>query len=475
MARINRRDFLKRSGVATVGAGAAAGCAAQGETIKVAQAAETAAAAPVIRGATRPGKATANEKIIVGLIGCGGRGQHDLDRFLFEQDCECAAVCDVYDTHTGNAVEQTGGKAKAYKDYRELLENKDLDAVIVATPPHWHALMTIDACEAGLDVYCEKPISLAVAEAAAMARAVEANHRVSQVGTQIHSDENYHRVVEIVRSGILGKISHVHTQLHMNKAPVRIAKQDAQTPPAGMDWDLWCGPKPLMPFYHDMFRSGHHRFFAPLVGSWIHEMGPHIVDLPFWALELGPPKAVTAMGGRFAMDDDKDMTTVPDTMQVLWEFDDFTMTWSNMNSNSYGMGFQKGMKGKLGNGIGHYDKSRRLGSAFHGVNGTLLADYGSYDLYSEEESLKDAVLPDPYLPRSPGHAREFLNCVKTRERPNCDIRNHLPLAIALNLGQLSFELGRKLNFDAETMTCPGDEEATRRLWPDYRAPWVLPA
>ena len=473
MARINRRDFLKRSGVATVSAGAAAGCATQRESVQMAQA--PMAAAPAIQATVGPGRATANEKIQVGLIGCGGRGQHVLDRFLFEQDCECIAVCDVYDPHTQRAVEQTGGKAKAYKDYRELLANKDLDAVICATPPHWHALITIHACEAGLDVYCEKPMSLAVAEANAMARAVEKNHRVSQVGTQIHSDENYHRVVEIVRSGILGPISHVHTQLHMNKAPIRIPRKAAEAPPEGMDWDMWCGPKPILPYHWDMFTSGHHRFFHDLVGSWIHEMGPHIVDLPYWALELGPPRAVTAMGGQFAMDTTQDMTTVPDTMQVLWEYDNFTMAWSNMNSSSYGMGFQRGMNGTLDNGIEHYNKGRRLGVAFHGVNGTLLSDYGSYQIFSEEDSLKDAVLPDRYLRRSPGHAREFLNCIKTRERPNCDIRNHQPLAIALNLGQLSYDLGRSIRFDADTMTCPGDEEATRRLWPDYRAPWVLPA
>lgn len=471
MARINRRDFLKRSGVATVGAGAAAGCATTTpEPVRMAQAP---AAAPMIQGGTPPGKATPNEKIIVGLIGCGGRGQHNLDRFLFERDCECAAVCDVYDVHTQRAVEQTGGKAKAYKDYRELLENKDLDAVIISTPPHWHALQTIDACEAGLDVYCEKPLALTAAESTAMARAVEKNNRVTQVGTQIHSGENYHRVVEIVRSGVLGPISHVHTQLHMNKAPVRIRKDDVQTPPNGMDWDMWCGPKPLMPYHFEVFTGGHHRFFAPLIGSWIHEMGPHIVDLPCWALELGAPKSVTAMGGRFAMSPE-DMTTVPDTMQVLWDYGDFTMTWSNLCASSHGMGFQQEPNGTLPNGFDFYNKGRRLGVAFHGVNGTLLADYGNHTILSEEDGLKDAVLPDPYLPRSPGHARELLDCIKSRELPSCDIRKHLPLALALNLGQLSYELGRKINFDPDTMTCPGDDEATQRLWPEYRAPWVLP-
>jgi predicted dehydrogenase len=190
-------------------------------------------------------------------------------------------------------------------------------------------------------------------------------------------------------------------------------------------------------------------------------MGPHIVDLPVWALELGAPKSVTACGGRYAT---TDVSTIPDTVHVAWDYGDLMMTWTNQCANSHGLQFHGGK------GI-----TRRLGVSFHGVDGTCTADYNRREVIAEGERLDESQLPEPSLPASPGHDREFLNSVKSRELPSCDVDYQYRVHLALNLGNLSMQLGRTLHWDAEKEQIIGDEEANAMLVPNYRAPWVLPA
>jgi predicted dehydrogenase len=460
---MKRRDFLRRTSTAAFGLGAAATLHRNTRPIRVAQAQEDGAAAP----------APPSEKVRMGLIGCAGRGQYVMSRFLYYDDVEFVAVADVYDEHRAAAIDITDGAAEGYGDFRDLLDRDDIDAVVVATPPHWHPLATIMACEAGMDVYCEKPMCLTPAEGASMVKAARANGRVTQVGTQVHATDNYRRVVEVVRSGILGPISRVHTQLHLNKMPGGIGQTENEEPPAGMNWDMWCGPKPRVPFNWNLFRNGHHRFFETFIGSWLHEMGPHIVDLPVWALELPPPRRVTAMGGKYVLDD---MSTIPDTMQVAWDYGDMLMVWSNMCANSHGMGMHReDPDNPFANGAIPYDPgARRLGVAFHGARGTLLAGYDWHELYSEGKRLEDAELPEPYLPVSPGHDREFLDCIKSRELPSCDVEKHYPLAVTLNLGQIAFDAGATLEYDADKRAITNNATAHAMLTPEYRDPWKLP-
>ncbi len=447
MKGVTRRDFLRTTSGIAVGAGLGVGCATHPQRAVATAAAST-------------GKATPSEKIVLGFVGVAGRGTYLMERFGRQPDVEIGAVCDVYQTHLDAAVARTNGKAKAYRDFRDLVEQKDLDAVVVATPPHWHALVTIAACDAGKDVYCEKPMCLKPVEGRAIVNAARRNGRITQVGTQIHAEENYRRVVEIVRSGILGPLSAVRTQINLNEAPDGIGRPADCPPPDGLDWNMWLGPAPEKPFNPARFEDGKHRYFADYVGSWLHEIGPHVVDLFYWACEPGPPKAVTAMGGKFATND---ISTIPDTMEVLYEYPEYIMTWTNMCANSHGLALHRGE-----------GMARRLGVTFHGVNGTLLADYGWHELVSEGDRLKDVALPDPWLPSSPGHEREFLDCIKSRERPSCDVENHYPLHVALNLGNLAYQLGRRIEWDAEREEVKGDREANELLKPNYRAPWTLP-
>jgi predicted dehydrogenase len=448
MSGLTRREFLGASSLAAVGAGLAAGCARAKNGPPW--------AAPGAAGK----KVHPGDRVTVGFIGVAGRGMHLMDRFMAEPDVDVAAVCDVYPPHLDAAVAKTGGKAEGCRDFRALLDRSDLDAVVVATPPHWHSLISVLAMQAGKDVYCEKPMCLKPVEGRAMVNAARRHGRITQIGTQIHSMENYHRVVEIVQSGVLGDISVVRTQLMLNEAPDGITGNPPDgDPPEGLDWDMWCGPLPMLPYNPARFTL--HRYFDELVGSWIHEMGPHIIDLPIWAMAPGPPHAVTAVGGKFAT---RDISTIPDTLEATFEYDGFIMTWSNMCANSHGLAFHRG------EGMG-----RRLGVSFHGVNGTLLADYGSYELVGEGDRLADMTLPEPHLARSPGHQREFLDCVKSREDCSCGVEYHYDVHVALNLAQMSYKLGgRRLEWDAENGCVRGDREANAALRANYRKPWKLP-
>ncbi len=439
---LTRREFLKTSTavMAVAGAGLSAiSASAQDQPAK-----------------TVP----ASEKLVLGFIGVAGRGAHLLNWFKANPDVEIGAVCDVYQPHLDAAVAASSGKAKAYTDFRKLLEQKDIDAVVIATPPHWHPLMSIYACQAGKDVYCEKPLFQRPAEGRAMLKAARDNKCVTQVGTQVHASDNFRRAVEIVRSGMLGKIASVRVVVTMNEYPGGIGRPADSDPPEGLDWDMWLGPAPKVPYNEARFKAGQHRYFRDYVGSWLHELGPHIVDLAWWAMDPSEPKLTSAVGGRFIADDISD---IPDTLDVLWQFEGFTMSWIHTSCNSFNFGFG-----------GPPDCGRRLGVMFHGSNATLMADYGSHRIVSEGDRCKDVPAPEPSIPASPGHDREFLDAIKTRQNPSCSFEYHVPLATALSLGQIAYESGKQLAWDSNAGQIIGDKETTRLAYPNYRKPWALP-
>jgi predicted dehydrogenase len=405
-------------------------------------------------------KASANEKIQLAIIGVGGRGYgNHLDWFGRHDDVDIVAVCDVNAPYVERAVAKTGGKAKGYSDYRKLLEDKEIDAVVVCTPPQWHALMSVEALIAGKDVFCEKPMSRFPGEGKAMADAAKKYGRVTQVGTQIHATENYHKCVDVVRSGRLGKITAVRNFCAMNDNSEGLDNPPNTAPPEGLDWDTWLGPAPESPYNIGKFRDGMHRYFKDYVDSWLHELGPHVVDLPFWALNLPCPKAVSALGGRYAT---TSMADVPDTLDVIWEFPDMLMTWTQMQHNAFHFGVGKGGSG------------RQLGIVFHGTDGTLLANYGLCQVLDKDgKTVEGETYPQATEP-SPGHEREFLDSVKSRKECSCSFANHLPMHTALNLAHIALQVGRTVHFDAEKWEITGDAESNKLITPQYRAPWKLP-
>lgn len=441
---LTRRDFIEKAATIT-----AIGLAAP----RLAASAEPASA-------RRPGP---NSRIHLGIIGCGTMGRSNLVVCSRQPDVVVTAACDVWDARLEQIVEDHKPTCKGYRDFRQMLQQPDLDAVIVATPPHWHALIAIAACEAGKDIYLQKPMTLHLAESFAVRNAVNRHQRICQVGTQIHASENYRRVVELVQNGNLGPIGAVRTFNVLNQYPNGVGKLTEHVSAAslGLDWNFWCGPAPLCEFNRTLARDAYyHTSWMAYGGGWTPGMAPHIIDLPIWALDLGFPTRTSSSGGRFFLRDDSDGY---DNHEVLWQYPNLTMTWMSSLTNSYGFDFH-----------GQPKKERRLGIYFHGANGTLFADYGTFKVVPEGDAMMGKVPPPATIPPSPGHEREWLDCVKSRRQPSCNPNYHVRVDVPIQLSLLSLKLGRSIRFDPASERIVGDSEAARLAVPEYRAPWKFP-
>ena len=412
-------------------------------------------------------KVSPNSRIHVGLIGCGGMGRANLGNCARQPDVVVAAACDVYDARLEATVEQYKPTCKGYADFREMLQQPDLDAVIIATPPHWHCLLAIAACEAGKDIYLQKPMTLHLGESFAIRNAVKKHSIISQIGTQIHASENYRRVVEYVRSGNLGPIGTVRTFDVMNQTAAGVGHVKDNNLPEGMNWDLWCGPSPLIPYNRILAANAYnHGSWMAYSGGWTPGMAPHIIDLPVWALDLGFPLETSSSGGRFIINDDGDAY---DNHEVLWRYPKCTMTWMSSLTNSYGFD----LNDKLGPN-GELARERRLGIYFHGVNGTMYANYGMFKIVPEGDLMKDMQQPPQSIPPSPGHEREWLDCIKSRQQPSVNVDYHVRVDVPIVLSLLSLKLGRTIRFDPKKEWIVGDSEASKLAVPKYRAPWKFP-
>ncbi len=410
-----------------------------------------------------PGRVGPNDKISIALIGSGGQGNWNLGQLLEQQDVAITAICDVWKERRDRTLTRCKD-AKGYNDFREVLQRDDIDAVLIATHPHWHAYISIAAAEAGKDFYCEKPMTLGVGESLAVLRAARKHKRVTQIGTQIHATANYRRVVDVVRSGALGKISTVRTFHVLNQGPEGLGHSPETDPPEGLDWEMWCGPAPLRPFNMLIAKDSYtNPSFMAYSGGWTPGMAPHIVDVPWWALELDYPRSTSSTGGRYIIQDDGDAY---DFHQVQWQFPNLTVTWWTSLVNSYGFDNQGGP------GL-----HRRRGMYFHGVNGTMLADYDVLKIIPEGDRMKGFEIEkvEKVIPDSPGHHREWLDCIRSRQQPSCSVEYHHKIDIAINLSLISLKLGRSVQFDPATLTIPNDPEANKLLVPPYRAPWKFPS
>jgi len=404
-----------------------------------------------------------SDKINLGIIGCGGLGKANLSACVMNPDVVVTAACDVWKERLDPVVEHYKDTCTGYTDYRELLQHKGLDAVIIATPAHWHAIQAIEAAEAGLDIYLQKPMTMHLGESLAVRNAVRKHDVICQVGTQIHAGEHYRRMVELVRSGNLGDIRTVRTFFVMNEAPNGIGLgYNTKKAPKGMDWDMWVGPAPMQPFNPNLVKNAfYHCFWMDFSGGWTPGMAPHITDLPIWALELDYPTEISAMGGRYSIKDDGDAY---DNHEVIWRYPNLTMTWMQSSTNSYGFDFLRSQ-----------ESQRRLGIYFHGVNGTLHTDYSTHKVLPEGDRMKDMEAPPQSIEPSPGHELEWLECIKSRKQPSCNPGYHVKVDVPIQLSVLSMKLGRSIKFDPDTEQIVGDEAAAKLAIPEYRAPWNFPS
>lgn len=437
---LSRRNFVKTTSVAAIGA-------------------------PLILKSSLisgKGNTAASDKINLGIIGCGGLGKQNLNAAASHPDVVVVAACDVWKERLYPVVEKYKATCTGYTDYRELLQHKGLDAVIIATPAHWHAIQTIEAAKAGLDIYLQKPMTMHLGESLAVRNAVNKYKVICQIGTQIHASEHYRRMVELVRSGNLGKISTVRTFFVMNEAPNGVGLgNNTMNIPKGMDWDMWVGPARMQPFNPNLVKDAfYHGSWMDFSGGWTPGMAPHITDLPIWALNLDYPTEISATGGRYITKDDGDAY---DNHEVIWRYPNLTMTWMSSLTNSYGFDFLREQKSQ-----------RRLGIYFHGVNGTLLTDYSTHQLLPEGDRMKGMDTPPISIEPSPGHELEWVECIKSRKQPSCNPGYHVKVDVPIELSVLSMKLGRSIKFDPAIEKIVGDEEAAKLAVPEYRAPWKFP-
>ena len=298
-------------------------------------------------------------------------------------------------------------------------------------------------------------MTLHYAESLAVKAAVKKHQRISQVGTQIHAGENYHRVVDQVRSGNLGKIGVARTFDMLNMGVEGVGNDPNCDVPAGLDWDLWVGPGPMRPCHPMIIKtSGTHSAFLDYSGGWTPCWAPHIIDLPIWALDLGVPTMVSSSGGRYVC---RDAGDAYDTQETILQYPGFTLTWMMSQINSY-----------------RFDLKGRVGIYFHGLNGTLYADYGTHQIVPEGDRMKDAKEPEKSVPDSPGHEREWLDCVRSRTQPSCNVFYHHKVNVPIVLGNLSLKLGRSIQLDPVTEKIVGDDKAAAMAVPEYRQPWKFP-
>ena len=318
----------------------------------------------------------ANERIRLGFIGLGNRGDQVLSAFLTHKDADVAAICDIYQPYLDFASQKIGSNPKQFRDYRKLLEAKDLDAVVVATPDHWHALQMVDACKAGKDVYVEKPLSLCVAEGRAMVNAARDHNRVVQCGIQRMSCAMAAEAAEIVRGGGIGKVTVVRSFHVQNEWPKGIGRPADSDPPTDFDWDAWVGPTRMRKYNKN--RSFYRfRWFNDYSGGQLTNFGVHYIAQIHRSLGVDAPLAVAAIGGKFA---DYDNREAPDTMEVVWHYPgDTLVTFSQFNAN------------------GAPPTSRPCEIEFRGTKGTLY--FGTNG--SGYEVVPETVTPNEFAARTP--------------------------------------------------------------------------
>lgn len=427
-------------------------------------------------GQDAPARSAPSDRIRVGMIGVGGFGcGSNLPDFLRNPDVDVVAICDVFEPHLERAVARAGGKAKRYREYRRLLDDREIDAVVITTPEHWHALMCIDACDAGKDVYVEKPAGHHIRDSRLMVEAARRNDRVVQVGTQQRSGAHFQRAVKYVQEGRIGD---VHYAACWNHTPRRAPRPVVTGgPPPGMDWDLWLGPAPKLP-YDEVWSVGR-RGYWDFWGGMITEWGSHLTDIVLWAMNAQGPQSVVAAGGQFFQKEGE----IPDTLQVSYTYPSFLFHYSVLNHNTYGL-----------NGDAGAARFGSYGMQFHGTKGTLFVDREGFSITPQTTRHEEPPLPalarasdsrpagyyytteilaeqsDTSDQHGP-HVRNFLDCVKSRKRPAADIEAGHYANTVCRLGNIAYRVGRRLQWDAAKEQVVGDAEANALVVGTYREPW----
>lgn len=424
MNQINRREFLQRAGLA------AAGFAILPSYLK---------AAP-------------SDKVRIAHIGLGGMGNQHMQWFARLPEVDIVALCDLDSDHLNGTFQklkeiQPDNKADLYGDFRKVLERKDIDAVTIATPDHWHAQIASLAFQAGKDVYGEKPLSYDIGEGQTMLKDLNKYNRVFQLGTQIHAGDNYHRVVEIIRSGAIGN---VHTvRLWKTGFSPGLGQPKIQAPPASLNWDMWLGPAPYTEYFPERCHFTY-RYFLDYSGGVFADFWCHIADVVWWSLNPRGLKSVVARGEKT-----DGVATAPKWLDADYEFENLKLYWTSQPPN---------VPGAVNRGIGAY---------FEGDKGTLLCDYETRMITINGQTVDDLAEVPKTIERSPGHQQNFINAVKSRKAPESNLEYARSMTLPMHLAIISWRLGRPLRWNAKKEKFKGDKEANGFLHRERRKQWDL--
>ena len=395
-----------------------------------------------------------NEKLNIGIIGVAGQGGYDTDNVVSE---EIVALCDVDEKRAGQARERFS-KAAFYTDFRKLLDQKGIDAVVIATPDHTHAVATMAALKAGKHVYCEKPLTHSVYETHVVMETARKMNRVTQIGTQTHASSNYRRVVELIQTKAIGEVQEVHAWVKRSWSGGR-RPDDTRPIPEGLHYDLWLGPAPYRP-YHPAYLPAKWRGWWDFGGGTLADMGCHYLDLAHWALKLDQPVSIEAEGPPV------DPESCPPWLIVRYEYPKrdllppVKLTWYHGGQRPPHFAENKLPEWK-GDGV-----------LFVGTQGMMLADYGHYVLLPQAQ-YADFKPPDPFIPESVGHHKEWIEACKTGGRPLCNFDYAAALTKTVLLGNIAYRSGRKIQWDAARLDIPNAPEAMKFIRPPYREGWTL--
>lgn len=408
-----------------------------------------------------PGRSyAANERVRLAYIGVANRGGQLIQATLPHADAEIVALCDVDARPLDPQAAKLPGKVELYRDYRKVLDRKDIDAVVVATPDHWHALITVDACAAGKDVYVEKPLSLTIHEGRRMVEAARAHQRVVQVGLHRRSGPMYSELANFVTQGGLGKVTVAHCYRLNNMAPSGIGRMQPSDPPKELDWDMWLGPQAARPYQDNItpYKFRWWKEYSSQIGNW----GVHYFDVIRWMLGEDAPVAVSAHGGRYVVDDDR---TIPDTMQVTFEFASGRLLVFGQYEGSSNVAFAK--SGEL---------------ELRGTQGSLYATDQGYQVVPEHGGqFQDpaARLEEKDERAANGgdlttaHMRNFLDCIKSREKPHADVEEGHRSTVFAHLGNIALAAKNRIEWDPAAERVTNNDAANALLHYEYRAPWKL--
>lgn len=394
-----------------------------------------------------------SDKLRIAHIGLGGMGNAHMNWFANIPEVDIVALCDVDAHHlreTHNKLKELrpkGAKVKLYEDFRRILDRKDIDAITCATPDHWHAAIATLAFQAGKDVYGEKPLSYDIGEGKIMLENLNRYNRVFQMGNQIHAGDNYHRVVELVKSGLIGN---VHTvRLWKTGAPPELKDTTPAPVPSQLNWDMWLGPAPYTAYIPAKCHFTY-RYFLDYSGGVFADFWCHIADIVFWSLQPKGLKSITTKGEKA-----DGIADVPKWLDADFEFDNLKIHWTSTPPD---------VPGAAEKGIGAY---------FEGDKGTLICDYGTRSITINGETMSDIDYVPLSVKRSPGHQQNFVDAVKARTQPESNLAYAREMTLPMHLALISYRLGRPMQWDAAAEQFLGDEEANALLHRKHRDKWKL--